>query len=114
MSVAVCTPALINYQKDFSIRLIEWLELLKAMGVAKVHLYKSSIHPKMEKVLRYYEKSGFATITNFGYPQPLQPDHSLKRYVFSHLNTNAYYLFTNKKKGRKQKSYFIIFFISFI
>ncbi len=49
-----CVQALRYSTVDYSIRLIEWLELLKILGVHKVYFYKFSVHNNMEKVLDYY------------------------------------------------------------
>ena len=53
---AVCVRALYYYNIDFSIRLIEWLELMRILGVNQVFLYSFSTHPNMEKVMNYYQK----------------------------------------------------------
>ena len=54
-SFAVCHNPL-RYSRDLSLRLIEWLELLRILGVSKVFIYSMSIHKNMERVLNYYQK----------------------------------------------------------
>lgn len=66
-NAAVCGPALSYYHEDVSIRLVEWLELLRASGFARVFLYETDVHPSIQKVLRYYEAEGFVGVTKFAY-----------------------------------------------
>ncbi|XP_050705094.1 uncharacterized protein LOC126990538, partial [Eriocheir sinensis] len=42
---AVCGPALYYYHEDFSVRLVEWLELLRALGFGQVFLHVTDVHP---------------------------------------------------------------------
>ena len=55
-SFAVCLKAFRLTVNDLSLRLIEWLELLRILGFSKVFVYFFSIHPNMERVLKYYQK----------------------------------------------------------
>ncbi|KAF2349503.1 Glycosyltransferase family 92 [Trinorchestia longiramus] len=77
--VGICGPALFYYQDDFSVRLVEWLELLRALGVSKVFLYVTRVHPNIEKVLAYYEHQGFVDVTQFNYPPPYVDEPLLRR-----------------------------------
>ena len=52
--IAVCHKALRFEHKDWSLRLIEWLESIKMLGADKVYLYSYSVHPNMKPVLDYY------------------------------------------------------------
>ena len=47
---AVCSKWISNLG-DFSMRLIEWIELLRAHGVAKIMLTVIAVHPNVMKVL---------------------------------------------------------------
>ena len=42
---------------DLSLRLIEWLELLRILGVNKVFIYSMNAHYGVERVLDYYQKT---------------------------------------------------------
>lgn len=79
-NVGVCGPALFYYHEDISSRLVEWLEILRALKVAKVFMYLTRAHPKIEAVLRHYEKQGFVDVTSFTYPAPYLSDPILRRY----------------------------------
>jgi len=50
----VCVQGLRFGTVDMSVRLIEWLELLKILGADKVFFYYLLAHKNMNKVLDYY------------------------------------------------------------
>lgn len=79
-SVAVCGPALYYYHEDFSVRMVEWLEILRAQGFARVFLSVTDIHPNLERVLRYYEAQGFVGMVRFSYPEPYVNEPSIRRW----------------------------------
>lgn len=54
---AVCTKDL-NFMDDQTMQTIEWIEVLSILGVDKIFIYVTKIHPNMMKTLRYYEKQG--------------------------------------------------------
>ena len=56
-SFAVCHKALRFSVNDLSLRLIEWLELLRILGVSKVFLYSLGFHRNVERVLNYYKET---------------------------------------------------------
>ena len=56
LEFGVCVKAFRNSTYDLSVRLIEWLEMLKIVGADKVYLYKYDAHKNMEKTLDYYSK----------------------------------------------------------
>ena len=47
--VAVCSKSL-SHPGDVSMRIIEWIELLRAQGVDKIFLPVLSVHPNVNKV----------------------------------------------------------------
>lgn len=76
---AVCGPALFFYHDDFSVRLVEWLELLRALGFGRVFLYVTDVHPNITKVLHHYVQDGFVEVTDYMYPPPYINEPSLRR-----------------------------------
>ncbi len=52
----VCVQAFRYGTIDLSVRLIEWLEILKILGADKIYFYKLGAHENMEKVLDFYTK----------------------------------------------------------
>ncbi|XP_045115112.1 uncharacterized protein LOC123506833 [Portunus trituberculatus] len=78
-AAAVCGPALFYYHEDFSLRLVEWLELLRAQGFSQVFLYVTDVHPNINKVLRHYTQEGFVQVTDYTYPPPYVNDPNLRR-----------------------------------
>ncbi|XP_042229363.1 uncharacterized protein LOC121871232 [Homarus americanus] len=76
---AVCGPALYYYHNDFSKRLVEWVEILRAEGFGRVFLYTTDVHPNVQKVLDYYVKDGFIQVTDYQYPPPYVNEPSIRR-----------------------------------
>ena len=54
---AVCVKGL-DIADDLTVRIAEWIELVEAMGADKIFLYKYELHHKVDKLLKYYAKSG--------------------------------------------------------
>lgn len=59
---AVCVKGLLFPDEDQSVRLVEWLELLKILGAHKVYMYQLEIHPNITKVLNHYENLGLVEL----------------------------------------------------
>ncbi|XP_059483554.1 uncharacterized protein LOC132201414 [Neocloeon triangulifer] len=55
---AVCVKSL-NFQHwaKISVRLVEWIELLKILGAEKITFYQLQVHANISKVLEYYKSS---------------------------------------------------------
>ena len=47
---AVCSKGL-NHLGDYSYRFIEWIEVIRSLGVHKIFLYVLQVHPNVQKVL---------------------------------------------------------------
>ena len=47
--IAVCSKSL-SHLEDNSLRIIEWIELLRVLGVSKIILSVLSVHPNVLKV----------------------------------------------------------------
>ncbi|XP_066941202.1 uncharacterized protein [Macrobrachium rosenbergii] len=60
---AVCVKGMSYPFTDYSVRLIEWLELLFILGADKVFFYDYDMHPNISKVLSYYEEQGLVEVT---------------------------------------------------
>lgn len=72
---AVCVKGLDFLYEDLSVRLVEWLELLRLLGASKIFLYDLEVHPNISKVLNYYKKDGLVEVTPITLPgdQPNLP-----------------------------------------
>lgn len=72
---AVCVKGLDFLYDDLSVRLVEWIELLRALGADKIFFYQLQVHPNISKVLRHYESRGAAHVTPLTLPggQPNVP-----------------------------------------
>ncbi|KAG0728382.1 hypothetical protein GWK47_032609 [Chionoecetes opilio] len=78
-AAAVCGSALFYYHEDFSARLVEWVEVMRAQGFSQVFLYVTDVHPNITKVLRHYVHEGFVEVTDYSYPPPYLNDPTLRR-----------------------------------
>ena len=47
--IAVCCKALYFPTVDLSLRLVEWIEVQRALGAEKISLYNLAVHPNMMK-----------------------------------------------------------------
>ncbi|XP_034652268.1 uncharacterized protein LOC117891143 [Drosophila subobscura] len=76
---AVCVKAMDFPYEDKSWRLIEWLELMRALGAHKVVFYDAQMHPNMTRVVRDYvaESPGFVELRpmSLGRGEPHAPPH---------------------------------------
>lgn len=72
---AVCVKGLDFLHEDLSVRLVEWIELLRLLGAQKIFLYELEIHPNITKVLNYYQETGLVELTKITLPghQPNLP-----------------------------------------
>uniref|UniRef100_T1IJ87 Glycosyltransferase family 92 protein n=1 Tax=Strigamia maritima TaxID=126957 RepID=T1IJ87_STRMM len=84
LKFAVCVKGLNFYFEDVSVRLIEWLELLRAFGVDKVFAYDLAVHPNVTKVLRYYENQNFVHVLPLTLPGDRLNVKSLMNFYFKH------------------------------
>lgn len=72
---AVCVKGLDFLHEDLSVRLVEWIELLRLLGANKIFLYELEIHPNISKVLQHYQQDGIVELTKITLPgnQPNLP-----------------------------------------
>ncbi|KAG7164777.1 Beta-1-4-galactosyltransferase galt-1-like 2 [Homarus americanus] len=73
--LALCHKFIFNPARDFSKRLVEWVEVARAWGVDEVMVYEGAAHPNVTKVLRYYQKEGYLKVMPWTSPgsQPSIP-----------------------------------------
>lgn len=72
---AVCVKGLDFLYEDLSVRLVEWIELLRVLGAEKIFFYQLQVHPNISKVLDHYEAQGAVHVTPLTLPggQPNVP-----------------------------------------
>ncbi|XP_053630980.2 uncharacterized protein [Cherax quadricarinatus] len=90
--LALCHKFIFNPTKDFSMRLVEWVEAARAWGVDEVTVYDGGgTHPNVSLVLRHYQKEGFLDVRPWTNPgtHPSIPHLNTALY-----NTQRYDLFT--------------------
>ena len=66
---AVCVKGLDFPLEDLSVRLVEWLEVLKALGADKIFLYSLDVHPNVSRVLDYYTRRGEVELIPMSLPE---------------------------------------------
>ncbi len=57
-SFAVCTRGLLFTESSYTVRLIEWIELLGILGVDKIYLYYYDLAEEVLQTLEYYNRKG--------------------------------------------------------
>lgn len=57
-----------NFDYDHSLRLIEWLEMVRILGADHVFLNILNIHPNMSLALDHYVSTGFVSLTYWSRP----------------------------------------------
>ncbi|XP_041971724.1 uncharacterized protein LOC121727796 isoform X1 [Aricia agestis] len=72
---AVCVKGLDFLHEDLSVRLVEWIELIRLLGADKIFFYELQVHPNITKVLDYYAELGVVEVTPITLPggQPNLP-----------------------------------------
>ena len=64
---AVCVKGL-DIPDDLTVRLAEWIELVAAMGVDKIFVYKYKVHPNVDKLLKHYHNYGKISLRPISLP----------------------------------------------
>ncbi|XP_049871796.1 uncharacterized protein LOC126370817 [Pectinophora gossypiella] len=72
---AVCVKELDFLKKDISVRLVEWIELVRLLGAHKIFFYKLQVHRNIFMVLKYYEYLGFVSVIPTTRPADTGPKH---------------------------------------
>lgn len=78
---AVCVKGLDFLHEDLSVRMVEWIELLRLLGASKIFLYELEIHPNITKVLDHYQKDGIVELTKITLPGN-QPNYPGFRHLY--------------------------------
>ena len=85
---AVCVKGLSYPTEDISIRLIEWIELLHALGADTIYFYVLHVHENIKKALDYYEAENWIDVKNTTYPTyfPNMPLAEVPSYLKKHIH----------------------------
>ncbi|KAH8394442.1 hypothetical protein KR222_005711, partial [Zaprionus bogoriensis] len=92
LSFGVCVKGFDFPYVDLSERLIEWFEVQRLLGAERVYAYMYDVHPEVQRVMDYYERTGFLelrplTMAN-GMPRLRHYQHMLlqQRLLVKRLN----------------------------
>ncbi|XP_022219189.1 uncharacterized protein LOC111071943 [Drosophila obscura] len=92
LSFGVCLKGFDFPYVDLSERLIEWFELQRLLGATRVYAYMYDVHPAVQRVLDYYQRTGYLelrplTLAN-GMPRLRHYQHMLlqQRRLVKRLN----------------------------
>ncbi|KAG5667358.1 hypothetical protein PVAND_015341 [Polypedilum vanderplanki] len=69
----------LDFVKDISMQLIEWLEILKILGVDKVEIFVVYAHKNVIRTLKFYNDEGFVNLKFIKFPREL-PNNPYKNY----------------------------------
>lgn len=61
----VCTKQIFLDNRNFTPKLVEWIELLRILGAAKIHIIVKYVHPEMKAFLDFYEEKGIVEVFPF-------------------------------------------------
>jgi hypothetical protein len=67
----VTVKALHFEDRDFVIRFIEWVEIMKILGADKIDVFYRSIHPDLLTILHFYQQQGFIDFQKFLEPKEI-------------------------------------------
>ena len=79
---AVCVKGLDFPEDDVSIRLVEWIELLVALGADKIYFYIFHVQPNMRRVLQHYTDLGLVDMRTTSLPGYLPNDPNIQHKFF--------------------------------
>ena len=58
----VCVKGMSFPTDDLTLKIMEWIEVLKSLGVDTIFLYDLAIHPNVKKLLKHYVEVQLASI----------------------------------------------------
>jgi Glycosyltransferase family 92 len=62
---AVCTKPLTYNHRNFAIKLIEWIHIMRILGAEKIYISVRYLHPELNKVLAFFEKQNIIEVYPF-------------------------------------------------
>ncbi|CAL4066201.1 unnamed protein product [Meganyctiphanes norvegica] len=90
--IAVCIKGLDFANKDISVYLVEWLELLFTMGVDKVTMYEYALHPNISRVVRHYQDIGLVELIPLTLPGEAPNVPTLRHRYLDTSDSNHIYV----------------------
>ncbi|KAH9426202.1 hypothetical protein DERP_007142 [Dermatophagoides pteronyssinus] len=89
-TIGVCVHAFRYRTYDFSVRLIEWLEMNRLLGASKIYFYIFDATESVYRVLRHYAKEGLIEWRRLTLPG-VQPNiDSMYEYYYKQINGKSF------------------------
>ncbi|XP_071053609.1 uncharacterized protein [Onthophagus taurus] len=70
-----------NLVDEYSIKLLEWIELIKLLGGSNIYIYNLETHQNISRLLNYYEKKGFVEVIESSLPGKY-PNHKYLQNIY--------------------------------
>jgi hypothetical protein len=74
----VCVKQLTYPNRDFIIRFIEWVHILRILGAGKIHFYNRFVHHELMGIIKYFQEKNFVEMIDF-----LEPSEISNQYLTS-------------------------------
>ena len=68
----VCSKRVRFEDRNFAIRFIEWMHMMRILGAEKVHFFYDYVHPDMFKIIQYFEEKGLLQTWQFLNPSGIK------------------------------------------
>lgn len=70
--IGVCVKPMSYEQREYGIRFVEWMHIVKILGADKVHYYSRDIHPDLSKVIKRFEYLEYLEMNPFKEPSNIK------------------------------------------
>lgn len=71
----VCTKALSTDKREFIVRFIEWVHILRILGTDKITLFNEYVHPELFNILNFFQNKSFIEYSQFVKPSNVNASH---------------------------------------
>ena len=75
----VCIKYLFVNNRSGIVRFIEWVQLLRILGVDKIPLYNRHVHPEFFKILLYFQEKDYIELFDFLEPSELKTNKGTQK-----------------------------------
>lgn len=91
----VCSKQISYEDREYVVRLVEWVHMLRILGADKVYFYNRYVHPEFFRVLRYMEDKNFIKVWSYLEPRANEM-HTTQAHLFDiNLLNDCFYKIRN-------------------